>query len=71
MALSEHLHAQTAAALLPELQAWFTEALGHEEFSLVWDDHPRRRFAVALRSTHAVPADSLLERLATLRGAAS
>jgi hypothetical protein len=63
--------AETATALLPEIEAWFAQALGHEEFSLVWDDEPRRRFAVTLRSTQAIKAESLLERLAAAPGAAS
>ena len=54
---------QTAAVLLPELEAWFAGVLGHEEFSFVWDSEPRRRFGVTLRSPRPTELAALLARL--------
>jgi hypothetical protein len=55
--------AQSAAALLPELEAWFAAQLGHEEFSLVWDGDPRQRFAVTLHTLRETDLPALLARL--------
>lgn len=53
----------TAAALVPELEAWFAATLGHERFSLVWDSEPRHRFAVTLACVEPLALDALLARV--------
>lgn len=55
----------TAAVAVPALEAWLAGALGHEDFSLVWDSEPRHRFGVTLRSSEALDAAAVLGRLGT------
>jgi hypothetical protein len=55
---------ETRAAAEPELKAFYKSLFGANEYTAVYEEDPRRRFGVTLRTTQAIPAEQLLANLA-------
>jgi hypothetical protein len=53
----------TRAAFEPELKAFCASAFGGADYSVRYEDDPRKRFGVTLATSKPIPADQLLVNL--------
>lgn len=56
--------AETRADAEPELKEFYKTLLGPSEYTVAFEEDPRRRFGVTLRTKQAIPAEQLLKNLA-------